>query len=47
VPARQEPHGGVGLGWSIAHDIARQHGGTLSLHNAASGGLMAALVLPR
>ncbi len=45
--SRNRQHGGVGLGLAIAHDIARQHGGTLRLRNAAAGGLVAALTLPR
>ena len=40
--------GGVGLGLSIAADIARSHGGTLRLGaSAALGGLRADLVLGR
>ena len=40
--------GGVGLGLSIAADIARTHGGTLRLGKSASlGGLKAELVLAR
>jgi len=39
--------GGVGLGLSIARKIALAHGGSLSLANRASGGLIACLVIPR
>lgn len=40
--------GSVGLGLSIAMDVARSHGGTLELgESAALGGLRAALRLPR
>lgn len=45
--SRNREHGGVGLGLSIAHDIARRHGGALLLHNLPEGGLLAALSLPR
>jgi signal transduction histidine kinase len=45
--SRNRQHGGVGLGLSIAHDIARQHRGTLELRNADEGGLVASVVLPR
>jgi signal transduction histidine kinase len=45
--SRNRQHGGVGLGLAIAHDIARQHGGTLALRNAPAGGLVATLTLPR
>lgn len=48
-PARnQDKHGGVGLGLSIALDIARSHGGELSLHRSERlGGLKARLRVPR
>lgn len=45
--SRNRSHGGVGLGLSIAHDIARRHGGSLVLRNGATCGLVAALSLPR
>jgi signal transduction histidine kinase len=45
--SRNRHHGGVGLGLSIALDIARRHGGTLELCNGASAGLVATLALPR
>jgi two-component system osmolarity sensor histidine kinase EnvZ len=47
--ARNQNRGtGVGLGLSIAHDIARRHGGTLRLaHSERLGGLKAELVLAR
>jgi signal transduction histidine kinase len=45
--SRNRQHGGVGLGLSIAHDIARHHQGQLQLSNAAAGGLVARLILPR
>ncbi|WP_116131995.1 ATP-binding protein [Tropicimonas sp. IMCC34043] len=48
-PARNQNRGsGVGLGLSIARDIARRHGGTLRLEESARlGGLKASLVLAR
>lgn len=45
--SRNRAHGGVGLGLSIAQDIARRHGGALVLRNADDGGLVASLTLPR
>jgi signal transduction histidine kinase len=45
--SRNRDTGGTGLGLSIARDIAQAHGGSLSLHNRAEGGLQAVLVLPR
>lgn len=40
--------GGVGLGLSIAQDVARSHGGTLELSVSESlGGLSAKIVIPR
>lgn len=44
--SRNRHHGGVGLGLSIAHDIARRHQGQLSLRNAEPTGLIATLTLP-
>jgi signal transduction histidine kinase len=46
-PSRSRETGGVGLGLSIARDIARAHGGDLLLRNRASRGLEAVLTLPR
>ncbi|NVK41368.1 MAG: HAMP domain-containing protein [Oceanospirillaceae bacterium] len=40
-------HGGMGLGLSIARNIARAHGGDLRLRNRPEGGLEACLSLPR
>ena len=45
--SRNKAFGGVGLGLSIAREAARQCGGTVSLRNAAEGGLIAAVVIPR
>ncbi|KQM80548.1 histidine kinase [Xylophilus sp. Leaf220] len=45
--SRNRHSGGVGLGLSIAHDIAVRHGGRLMLRNRPSGGLVATLALPR
>jgi two-component system osmolarity sensor histidine kinase EnvZ len=38
--------GGSGLGLAIARDIARAHGGDLTLSDSALGGLRAAIRLP-
>ena len=38
---------GVGLGLAIARDVARAHGGDISLSRSALGGLRATLRLPR
>lgn len=45
--SRNRHSGGVGLGLSIALELAHQHGGELTLHNRPQGGLLARLVLPR
>lgn len=45
--SRNRNTGGVGLGLSIAHDIARKHQGWLHLRNGAVSGLVATLELPR
>jgi len=45
--SRSRDTGGVGLGLSIARNIARAHGGELTLHNHPQGGLVATLELPR
>jgi signal transduction histidine kinase len=45
--SRNRNSGGVGLGLSIAHDIARRHQGQLSLRNGDVVGLVATLTLPR
>jgi signal transduction histidine kinase len=45
--SRNRDSGGVGLGLSIARDVAEMHGGTLQLRNIGSGGLAATLILPR
>ncbi|MBC7635973.1 MAG: HAMP domain-containing protein [Acetobacteraceae bacterium] len=39
-------HGGTGLGLTIARDIVRAHGGDISLHDSALGGLCARITLP-
>lgn len=47
-PARNQDRGsGVGLGLSIAADVARAHGGQLRLGKAAMGGLRAEIVIAR
>jgi signal transduction histidine kinase len=45
--SRNSATGGVGLGLSIAKDIALLHGGDLVLANRPQGGLCATLKLPR
>ena len=45
--ARRSATGGVGLGLSIARDVAALHGGTLELANRPGGGFSATLRLPR
>jgi len=44
--SRSRETGGVGLGLSVARDIARAHGGGLMLRNHPGGGLEAILTLP-
>jgi len=45
--SRNVDTGGVGLGLSIARDIAQAHGGSLTLRNRSPHGLEATLRLPR
>ena len=45
--SRNAETGGYGLGLSIAHTIARAHGGRLSLRNREGGGLEAVLQFKR
>jgi signal transduction histidine kinase len=45
--SRSRYTGGTGLGLGIARNIARAHGGELTLRNGAKGGLQAVLELPR
>lgn len=45
--SRNQNESGVGLGMSIAADVARSHGGTLELSESKFGGLKAVLSIPR
>ncbi len=38
--------GGAGLGFAIARDVARRHGGTFTAHEAQTGGALFELRLP-
>jgi two-component system osmolarity sensor histidine kinase EnvZ len=44
--ARNQDEGGTGLGLAIARDIARSHGGDISLADSPLGGLRAAVRVP-
>ncbi|MFI0982332.1 sensor histidine kinase [Streptomyces sp. NPDC021093] len=44
--ARSRDDGGAGLGLAIARDVARRHGGTLTVRQAPGGGAVFTLVLP-
>lgn len=44
--ARNQDAGGTGLGLSIARDIARSHGGDISLEDSPLGGLRAVIRIP-
>jgi len=44
--SRNPATGGIGLGLTIARDVARGHGGDLTLHPSPRGGLRARLWLP-
>ena len=45
-PSRNPETGGIGLGLTIARDVARSHGGELELLDSPQGGLRARLWLP-
>lgn len=44
--SRSRDTGGTGLGLTIAHNIAEQHAGSLTLANLSQGGLEVTLILP-
>ena len=46
-PARRRATGGVGLGLTIARDVALGHGGDISMSRSPMGGLRASLRLPK
>jgi two-component system, OmpR family, osmolarity sensor histidine kinase EnvZ len=46
-PSRNPATGGVGLGLTIARDVARGHGGDVRLETSPQGGLRARVSLPR
>jgi len=46
-PSRNPSTGGVGLGLTIARDVARSHGGDVALETSPQGGLRARVHLPR
>jgi signal transduction histidine kinase len=45
--SRNRESGGVGLGLTIARDVFRGHGGSITLATAASGGLLVRVRLPK
>ncbi len=45
-PSRSRQTGGIGLGLAVVRTIARGHGGDVTLHNRAGGGLTARVQLP-
>ena len=45
--SRNPSTGGVGLGLTIARDVARSHGGDVRLETSPQGGLRARIHLPR
>lgn len=45
-PSRSRAQGGSGLGLAICKTIVEAHGGKISAHNAASGGLQIEIMLP-
>ena len=44
--ARNQDAGGTGLGLAIARDIARNHGGDITLESSPTGGLRAIVSIP-
>jgi two-component system osmolarity sensor histidine kinase EnvZ len=44
--ARNQDEGGTGLGLAIARDIARSHGGDITLTESPLGGLRATVKVP-
>src|SRR5262249_19827662 len=44
--ARNQDEGGTGLGLAIARDIARSHGGDITLRDSPMGGLRATVRVP-
>jgi two-component system osmolarity sensor histidine kinase EnvZ len=44
--ARNQDEGGTGLGLAIARDIARSHGGDITLGDSPLGGLRATVKVP-